>query len=194
MIVKPPNKSKQLISNVELVHPKKYPTYWNKCFDCHEKGHFSWAIVCKYSNKQHLTCRVESESDSRGISDVEWYSSDDNPDTESTKIQDENVSPKSGIRQREIRKISKQPRYHATIVLKENTIPGADISTMSLKCAKSIQFLPANTKKKYDFMQACQWMECKCTRMYLHMPSIYLGVLLLHVQNFICQVNHTPTC
>ena len=148
MIVKPPNKLKQVISNVELVHPKKYPAYWNKCFDCHEKGHFSWAIVCKYSNKQHLTCRVESESDSRGISDVEWYSSDDNPDTESTKIQDENVSPKSGIRQKEIRKISKQPTYHATIVLKENTIPGADISTMSLKCAKSIQFLPTNTKKK----------------------------------------------
>lgn len=58
------------------------------------------------------------------------------------------MSPKSGIRQKEIRKISKQPTYHATIVLKENTIPGANISTMSLKCAKSIQFLPTNTKKK----------------------------------------------
>lgn len=58
------------------------------------------------------------------------------------------MSPKSGIRQKEIRKVSKQPTYHATIVLKENTIPGADISTMSLKCAKSIQFLPTNTKKK----------------------------------------------
>lgn len=144
MIVKPPNKLKQLISNVELAHPKQYPAYWNKCFDCHEKEHFSWAIVCKYSNKQYLTCRVESESDSRDISDGEWYSSDDSPDTESTTIQDENVSPKSDIRQKEIRKISKQPRY-ATIVLKENTIPGSDIS------AKSIQFLPTNTKKIWPY-------------------------------------------
>ena len=55
MIVKLPNKSEQLIRNVELVHPENVQTkmsaYHYECLDCHKKGQFPGAIVCKCCNK-----------------------------------------------------------------------------------------------------------------------------------------------
>ena len=97
VIVKPTNKSEQLIRNIELVHLKKCPghkscpAYQYECSDCHKKGQVRGTIVCKYSNKQHLTCHIETETYSTDTSDGESYSSDDSTDTESTAIQDENT-------------------------------------------------------------------------------------------------------
>ena len=140
VIVKPTNKSEQLIRNIELVHLKKCPghkscpAYQYECSDCHKKGQVRGTIVCKYSNKQHLTCHIETETYSTDTSDGESYSSDDSTDTESTAIQDENtlrqnvklnkhITKTRHVRHKDVRKISKQTRYQVTIALKGNNMP-----------------------------------------------------------------------
>ena len=80
-----------------------------------------------------MTCHIETETYSTDTSDGESYSSDDSTDTESTAIQDENTLPQNvklnkhitntrHVRQKDVRKFSKQARYQATIVLKGNNM------------------------------------------------------------------------
>lgn len=151
------NKKCRTCSPKNCAGHKSCPAYHYKYFDCHKKGQFPGAIVCKCCNKQHSTCCAESESDSIDTSDGKSYSSDDSTDTESTPIQDKNtliqywklsklVTKIRHVRQKEIRRISKQPGYKVIIAVYENTIPafadsGADISVRSLTCAKSSSFL-----------------------------------------------------
>ena len=138
---------------------KSCPAYHCECFDCHKKVHFQGAIVCTYSKKGNSTHRLESDSDSADTSDRESDSSDESTDNESASTQNDttlrenvklskHVTKIRSVKQKEVRKISKQARYLVNIVLKENTIQafadtGAD---MSIKSAQSIK-LPLTRMK-----------------------------------------------
>ena len=86
-----------LIRNIEFARlskkcpgQKSCPAYHYECFDVTRKVTYG-VIVSKYSNKWHLTCCVESESDSTDTSEGESYSSDDSTDAKvSTPVQDKN--------------------------------------------------------------------------------------------------------
>ena len=57
MIEKPPNKSKQLIRNIELVHPKNFqgrnPAQLTITNVLSQERTHSWSNLLKYSNNQH---------------------------------------------------------------------------------------------------------------------------------------------
>ena len=58
-----------------------------------------------------------------------------------------------------------------------------------IKCSKEPEILNISIKEDLMKKQACHWMVCDGNCMYPHMPVFILS----HMQDFIQQVNQTPT-
>ena len=144
---------------------RKCQAYHLECFNCHKKGHFRRAKICKFTYKKRNARRVESNSDTSSSESQDSDSSSDSSVTGEQGHQKVNRFKHSSATNKHITKIrrmrckkyiqrtSKKPRYQVEIVIKETAVTafedtGADICVMSLVNAKSIDLPLTNTKIK----------------------------------------------
>ena len=161
---KQPDSQCQNCSSKTCQGKKKCLAYYLECFDCHKKGHFRGAPICKYVNKRN-TRRVETESSNDSATESETESN--SPDN---LVRDSKTIPKSRRakqhssakyvtkirrmrRKKKVRRLSKRSRYQVEVVIKENLISafadtGADINVMSQNQANNIGLPLTKTKMK----------------------------------------------